>query len=127
MVTGCLLIHFGCNICDSPVKNALGRTSPYCSGPVQPLSKAMTLDPKTCLMLDRRPLASGNERIILDIVRRYGPISRASITGHTNLTQQSVHRLIDGLLDRGLLRTGAPLKGTRGQPSATIELVPEAS
>ncbi len=89
--------------------------------------KAMTLDPKKRLMLDRRPLASGNERMILDIVRRYGPISRASITGHTNLTQQSVHRLIDGLLERGLLRTGAPLKGTRGQPSPTIELVPEAS
>ncbi len=127
MVTGCLLIHFRCNIYDSPVKNALGRTSPYCSGPVQPLSKAMTLDPKPRLILDRHPLASGNERLILDIVRRYGPISRASITGHTNLTQQSVHRLIDGLLERGLLRTGAPLKGTRGQPSPTIELVPEAS
>ena len=56
----------------------------------------------------RQPLASENERLILDIVRRQSPIARASITGHTNLTQQSVHRLIDGLLERGLLRTGAP-------------------
>ncbi len=35
---------------------------------------------------DRQPLASENERLILDIVRRQGPIARASITGHTNLT-----------------------------------------
>lgn len=77
--------------------------------------------------LDRHPLASENERLILDIVRRHGPIARASITGHTNLTQQSVHRLIEGLLERELLRAGAALKGTRGQPSPTIELVPEAA
>ncbi|MBT9369919.1 ROK family transcriptional regulator [Rhizobium sp. CSW-27] len=77
--------------------------------------------------LDRQPLASENERLILDIVRRHGRIPRAAITGHTNLTQQSVHRLIEGLMERGLLRTGAALKGTRGQPSPTIELVPEAA
>ena len=39
------------------------------------------------------PLASENERLILDIVRRHEPIARAAITAHTNLTQQSVHRL----------------------------------
>ncbi|MGG2474581.1 NagC family transcriptional regulator, partial [Rhizobium sp. BR5] len=87
----------------------------------------MTIDQTPHQTFDRQPLASENERLILDIVRRQGPIARASITGHTNLTQQSVHRLIDGLLERGLLRTGAPLKGTRGQPSPTIELVPEAA
>jgi len=74
---------------------------------------------------DRQPLASENERLILDIVRRLGPIARAAVTGHTNLTQQSVHRLVEGLIERGLLRLGAPLKGTRGQPSPTIELAAE--
>lgn len=100
---------------------------PSCEGLVQPLSKAMTTDKTPRQTFDRQPLASENERLILDIVRRHGPIARATITGHTNLTQQSVHRLIEGLLERGLLRTGAPLKGTRGQPSPTIELVPEAA
>lgn len=98
-----------------------------CRRPVQPLSKAMTISQTLHKTLDRGPLASENERLILDIVRRHGPIARASITGHTNLTQQSVHRLVDGLLERELLRTGAPLKGTRGQPSPTIELAPEAA
>ncbi|MGI8397206.1 ROK family protein [Agrobacterium deltaense] len=87
----------------------------------------MTMDQTQPQSFDRQPLASENERLILDIVRRHGPIARASITGHTNLTQQSVHRLIEGLLERGLLQTGAPLKGTRGQPSPIIELVPEAA
>ncbi|WP_337271437.1 ROK family protein [Oryzifoliimicrobium ureilyticus] len=79
------------------------------------------------LTLNRQPIASDNERLILDIVRRHGPIARSSITGHTNLTQQSVHRLTEGLMERGMLRAGAAQKGTRGQPSPTIELVPEAA
>jgi hypothetical protein len=41
------------------------------------------------------PLASENERFILDIVRRHEPIARAMITAHTYLTQQSVHRLVE--------------------------------
>ena len=127
MFTGLLLLHFRCNIYDSPVKKSPSSATPYCRGLVRSLSKVMTLDQKTRNTLDRHPLASGNERLILDTVRRHGPISRALITGHTNLTQQSVHRLIDGLLERGLLQTGAPIKGTRGQPSPTIELVPEAA
>ncbi|OLP57616.1 NagC family transcriptional regulator [Rhizobium rhizosphaerae] len=65
---------------------------------------------------------SDNERMILDIVRRSMPIGRSSIAPRTNLTQQSVHRLIEGLIERGYLRIGAPLKGMRGQPSPTIEL-----
>ena len=76
---------------------------------------------------EKSPLASENERLILDIVRRHEPIARAAITAHTNLTQQSVHRLVEALMTRGLLRSAAALKGTRGQPSPTIELVKEAA
>ncbi|MBB3570217.1 ROK family transcriptional regulator [Rhizobium sp. BK491] len=72
--------------------------------------------------LEKFPLASENERLILDIVRNHEPIPRATITAHTNLTQQSVHRLVEALVARGLLRAGAPFKGARGQPSPTIEL-----
>lgn len=78
------------------------------------------------MTFDRQPLATPNERLILDIVRRHGSMARATITAHTNLTQQSVHRLIEGLIERGLLRTGETVKGGRGQPSPSIELVREA-
>ncbi|PYE93957.1 putative NBD/HSP70 family sugar kinase [Rhizobium sp. PP-F2F-G38] len=77
--------------------------------------------------LSRVPLASDNERMILDIIRRHGAMARSTITSHTNLTQQSVHRLVEGLVARGLLRTGAPVGGTRGQPSPTIELAREGA
>ncbi|PYE23097.1 putative NBD/HSP70 family sugar kinase [Rhizobium sp. PP-CC-3A-592] len=77
--------------------------------------------------LSRVPLASDNERMILDILRRHGAMARSTITSHTNLTQQSVHRLVEGLVARGLLRTGAPVGGTRGQPSPTIELAHEGA
>ncbi|SCB49220.1 ROK family transcriptional regulator [Rhizobium multihospitium] len=76
--------------------------------------------------LEKSPLASENERLILDIVRNHEPIPRATITAHTNLTQQSVHRLVETLIARGLLRAGAPFKGARGQPSPTIELERQA-
>ncbi|TCM52219.1 putative NBD/HSP70 family sugar kinase [Rhizobium sp. PP-F2F-G48] len=72
--------------------------------------------------LSQMPLASDNERMILDVLRRHGAMARSTITSHTNLTQQSVHRLVEGLVERGLLRTGAPIGGMRGQPSPTIEL-----
>jgi len=85
-------------------------------------------DPSPSVAPDRPalPLASDNERMILDIVRRHEPITRAAMTDLTNLTQQSVHRLIEGLIERNLLRAGPPRKGGRGQPSPTIELVDEA-
>ena len=86
----------------------------------------MTLRTASPTKLDMSPLASDNERMILDVVRRHEPITRSTITAHTNLTQQSVHRLVEMLIERGLLRAGAPLKGTRGQPSPTIELVRQA-
>ena len=78
----------------------------------------------------RRPnlrTASGNERQILDLIRRLGPITRADLTRQTELTAQSISRLVDELIDRGLLRTGARILKGRGQPGVAVELVPEAA
>lgn len=75
---------------------------------------------------DRSPIPSGNERIILDIVRRQKRIARSAITERTNLTQQSVHRIIDSLLERGLLLLGDPVIQGRGKPSPEVYLNPVA-
>ena len=72
-------------------------------------------------------LLAENERLVLNVIRRHGSISRAAITAETPLTQPWVHRLVDQLLARGLLLTGPPLKGTRGQPSVTLSLDREAA
>lgn len=68
-----------------------------------------------------------SERLILDLVRRSGAITRAAISAQTELAQQSVHRLIEQLIERGLLRAGEMIKNGRGQPSPRIELVREAA
>jgi predicted NBD/HSP70 family sugar kinase len=69
---------------------------------------------------------SPSERMILDIVRRHGTIARAAIATQTELAQQSVHRLVEQLIERGLLRAGATIRNGRGQPSPRIELAREA-
>ncbi|MCD2471692.1 ROK family transcriptional regulator [Jiella sp. MQZ9-1] len=69
---------------------------------------------------------SRNERMILEVVRRNEAIARAAITGHTNLTQQSVHRIVEELIRDDLLLPGDPVRGMRGQPSPQIMLDSDA-
>ncbi len=67
---------------------------------------------------------SENQRTILDIVRRSTQTTRSAITDQVNLTQQSVHRLVDQLIDQNLLvLSAAPRKGP-GKPSPLIGLNP---
>ncbi|WP_214347707.1 ROK family transcriptional regulator [Pseudomonas congelans] len=84
----------------------------------------MPLDLDTPLH-SHQPL-SLNERKLLDILRRRGAITRATVSTEMDLAQQSVHRLIEELISRGLLRSGERVKNGRGQPSPRIELVNEA-
>jgi predicted NBD/HSP70 family sugar kinase len=67
-----------------------------------------------------------SERLIMNIVRRHGSIARSAIVAETDFAQQSVHRLVEQLIERGLLRAGEVIRNGRGQPSPRIELVREA-
>lgn len=69
---------------------------------------------------------SGNERMILEIVRRAPNILRSAVAPATNLTQPSVHRIIDQLLEMGLLTLGDPVIHGRGKPSPSLKLNAEA-
>lgn len=69
---------------------------------------------------------SDNERMILEIVRRGNGVTRAAVTGLTNLTQQSVHRIIDALIEREFLLLGEPVINGRGKPSPLVSLNPQA-
>ncbi|MGJ8531463.1 MAG: ROK family transcriptional regulator [Alphaproteobacteria bacterium] len=71
-------------------------------------------------------IATDSERLILDIVRRNSEITRSSLTRHTHITQQSVHRLVDGLIARDLLMTGQPIITGPGKPSPRLSLNPNA-
>ena len=75
----------------------------------------------------RRPgeeiVVSPNERSLLKLIWRNPGLSRSEITNHTDLTQQSVHRIIDQLVERGIVSLGSPKPGLgRGQPSPMLRL-----
>ncbi|MBB5667801.1 putative NBD/HSP70 family sugar kinase [Rhizobium leguminosarum] len=68
-------------------------------------------------------VVSSNERDMLRLIWRHPGLSRSEVTGHTDLTQQSVYRIIDQLEERGIVSFGSPKPGTgRGQPSPTLRL-----
>lgn len=70
-------------------------------------------------------LASLNERSILRILQRNPGLSRADLTGRLDLTQQSLHRIVDQLAGRKMIRLGPPRAAAgRGQPSPTLHLRP---
>ncbi|EJC80051.1 transcriptional regulator/sugar kinase [Rhizobium leguminosarum bv. trifolii WSM2297] len=66
---------------------------------------------------------SSNERDLLKLIWRNPGLSRSEVTAHTDLTQQSVYRIIDQLEERGIVSFGSPKPGAgRGQPSPTLRL-----
>lgn len=68
-------------------------------------------------------VVSPNERSLLRLIWRHPGLSRSEVTGHTDLTQQSVYRIIDQLAERGIVSLGSPKPGVgRGQPSPTLRL-----
>ena len=63
---------------------------------------------------------SQNERDLLDLVRRHGTTTRADLGRYTGLTAQSVMRLVDDLVERGMLQLGKPLPLARGKPAVAV-------
>jgi predicted NBD/HSP70 family sugar kinase len=68
-------------------------------------------------------VVSDNERRLLRLIWRYPGIARSEVTAHTDLTQQSVYRIVDQLAERGTVTLGPPKPGLgKGQPSPTLWL-----
>ncbi|MBW9060417.1 MULTISPECIES: ROK family transcriptional regulator [Rhizobium/Agrobacterium group] len=75
------------------------------------------------LRVSETTVVSSNERKLLQLIWRNPGISRSEITGHTDLTQQSVHRILDHLAERNVIRLGSAKPGLgRGQPSPMLHL-----
>lgn len=77
--------------------------------------------------LSKQPSLSFSERWVLDVIRRCEPIPRSDLTTHVDLAQQSVHRIVEGLVQKDYVRTGEAVRRGRGQPSAVLELKREAA
>jgi predicted NBD/HSP70 family sugar kinase len=77
------------------------------------------------------PIAQGrsqrpyNERLFLDLIRANGAMSKADLTRASGLSAQSATVIVNRLVDDGLLRAGASVKGKIGQPSTPYSLDPD--
>lgn len=67
-----------------------------------------------------------NQRKLLNLIRQNQPVKRSDLTTLTNLTQQSIHRIVASLEDEGLVRATPQLNSNPGKPSPALELVNNA-
>lgn len=68
-----------------------------------------------------------NERLIIDIIRRNGVLSKAEISRITKLSAQTVTVIVNNLIENGLLKKNALERGKVGQPSTPISLNPDGA
>ncbi|SOC82382.1 Sugar kinase of the NBD/HSP70 family, may contain an N-terminal HTH domain [Ensifer adhaerens] len=69
--------------------------------------------------------ASKNRGVILSAIHRSAPISRAELARQSGLTKQAVARIVDRLLDEGLVMEARRRHGLRGQPAIELEINPD--
>ena len=83
--------------------------------------------PHRFLRDDGRRTATANERVVMDLLSRHGPASRADLARLTGLAPHSIARLVEPLIERGLLVEAAPRAAGRGKPSTKLGLVGRAA
>lgn len=64
---------------------------------------------------------------VLEAVRRAGAIARSVLPQRTLLSQQSVHRITEELIERRILQVAPPLITGRGKPSPQLALHPDGA
>lgn len=65
---------------------------------------------------------SRSQRVTLQAIRRYGPISRAELAPLTGLTVQAISTIASKLIERRLVSVAGRRRGRRGQPSMEFAL-----
>src|SRR5579863_3153757 len=68
-----------------------------------------------------------NERLLLSLVRRFGPLSKIEVARLTGLSVQATSAIMNRLQADGLLRREAPLRGRVGQPTIPMSIDPEGA
>lgn len=65
-----------------------------------------------------------NERLVMDLIRRAGPLAKADIARRTGLTPQTATVIVNHLIAQGYLLKQQARRGRVGQPSTPIALNP---
>ncbi len=68
-----------------------------------------------------------NERLLLSLVRRFGPLSKIEVARLTGLSVQSTSAIMNRLQVDGLLKREAPVRGRVGQPTVPMSIDPEGA
>ena len=68
-----------------------------------------------------------NLRIVHEVIRVYGPLSRADVARHTELSVQTVSNLVKELLDLRLVQEGGRRSEGRGAPSTDLTINPDGA
>ena len=76
---------------------------------------------------DQAGVRAYNERLLLTLVRRFGPLSKIEVARLTGLSVQSTSAIMNRLQADGLLKREAPLRGRVGQPTVPMSLEPEGA
>src|SRR5436853_688502 len=69
-------------------------------------------------------VVSPRESQFLTLIRRHGPLSRRELHAHTGLRPNTVGEVAGAMLERGLLRDGAPDSAGPGRPRQPLEIDP---
>ncbi|SCX97006.1 ROK family transcriptional regulator [Paracoccus tibetensis] len=70
---------------------------------------------------------SQNERLILSLIRRHGPMPRAVLALRTGLSAQAITNQTRRLIAAGLLDAGEVVRGKVGQPTTPLALSPDGA
>lgn len=68
-----------------------------------------------------------NERLVLSLVRKHGPLSKSEIARMTGLSAQAGSVIMRGLEHEGLLEKQAPVRGKVGQPLVPMNLAADGA
>jgi len=75
--------------------------------------------------LDQQAIKRLNRRLILEALRRSGPLSRAALARAVGLTKSTVSALVQEMLEEGLLDEGNQHKPGLGRPGTELEFSPQ--
>ncbi len=75
--------------------------------------------------VNQRGLRNYNERLLLSVLLRFGPMAGSDMARRTGLSPQTVSIILRKLETDGIIMRGEPVKGRVGKPSVPMQLCPD--